>query len=95
MHETRPGPVVPYPLQVTRLGRYIDDFLRRTYSLQYTQRHDYQGYELTTNVGGELRDTDFAHLRERDVDNVRAFVEVIVGTATEPMGGRPAVRRGL
>lgn len=83
------------PLPAAPPADYIDDFLRRTYSLQYTQRHDYQGYELTTNIGGELRDTDFVHLRERDVANVRAFVEVIVGTATERMGGRPAVQRGL
>ena len=81
------------PLPAAPPADYIDDFLRKTYALQYSQRHYYQGYELTSNIGAELLDTDFVHLQERDVSNIRAFVEVIAGTATERIGGRPAVRR--
>ena len=73
---------------------YIDDFIGKVFTLQYTNRVQYQGYSITSNVGFQVNDINFGNLQDLDVSNTIAFIELFAGLEQERLGGRPAERRG-
>ena len=81
---------IPDPLP----PEYIDDFIGRVFTVQYTNRVQYQGYSVTSNVGFQVNDINFANLTDQDVSNTIAFIELYAGLEEERLGGRPAERRG-
>ena len=86
----RNAEAIPDPLP----PEYIDDFIGRVFTVQYTNRVQYLGYSVTSNVGFQLNDINFANLADQDVSNTIAFIEIYVGQEEERLGGRPAERRG-
>ena len=83
--EAMPDPLPP---------EYIDDFIGKVFTLQYTNRVQYQGYSITSNVGFQVNDINFGNLQDLDVSNTIAFIELFAGLEQERLGGRPAERRG-
>ena len=81
---------IPDPLP----PEYIDDFIGKVFTLQYTNRVQYQGYSITSNVGFQVNDINFGNLQDLDVSNTIAFIELFAGLEQERLGGRPAERRG-
>ena len=81
---------IPDPLP----PEYIDDFIGKVFTVQYTNRVQYQGYSITSNVGFQVNDINFANLSDQDVSNTIAFIELYAGLEEERLGGRPAERRG-
>ena len=81
---------IPDPLP----PEYIDDFIGKVFTLQYTNRVQYQGYSITSNVGFQVNDINFGTLKDLDVSNTIAFIELFAGLEQERLGGRPAERRG-
>ena len=86
----RNAEAIPDPLP----PEYIDDFIGKVFTLQYTNRVQYQGYSITSNVGFQVNDINFANLTDLDVSNTIAFIELFAGLEQERLGGRPAERRG-
>ena len=86
----RNAEAIPDPLP----PEYIDDFIGKVVTLQYTNRVQYQGYSITSNVGFQVNDINFANLKDLDVSNTIAFIELFAGLEQERLGGRPAERRG-
>ena len=86
----RNAEAIPDPLP----PEYIDDFVGKVFTLQYTNRVQYQGYSITSNVGFQVNDINFANLKDLDVSNTIAFIELFAGLEQERLGGRPAERRG-
>ena len=64
------------------------------FTIQYTNRVQYQGYSITSNVGFQVNDINFGNLEDLDVSNTIAFIELFAGLEQERLGGRPAERRG-
>ena len=83
--EAMPDPLPP---------EYIDDFIGKVFTLQYTNRVQYPGYSITSNVGFQVNDINFGNLQDLDVSNTIAFIELFAGLEQERLGGRPAERRG-
>ena len=81
---------IPDPLP----PEYVDDFLGKVFTLQYTNRVQYQGYSITSNVGFQVNDINFSNLKDLDVSNTIAFIELFAGIEQERLGGRPVERRG-
>jgi len=81
---------IPDPLP----PEYIDDFIGKVFTLQYTNRVQYQGYSITSNVGFQVNDINYTNLKDLDVSNTIAFIELFAGLEQERLGGRPAERRG-
>ena len=52
--EAMPDPLPP---------EYIDDFIGKVFTLQYTNRVQYQGYSITSNVGFQVNDINFGNLQ--------------------------------
>ena len=69
---------IPDPLP----PEYIDDFIGKVFTLQYT------------NVGFQVNDINYTNLKDLDVSNTIAFIELFAGLEQERLGGRPAERRG-
>jgi len=86
----RNAEAIPDPLP----PEYIDDFIGKVFTLQYTNRVQYQGYSITSNVGFQVNDINFGNLQDLDVSNTIAFIELFAGLEQERLGGRPAERRG-
>lgn len=86
----RNAKAIPDPLPPT----YVDDFVGKVLTVQYTSLVPYLGYSLTANVGFRVDDTNFSNLSDQDVSNTLAFFEVFAGLQESRMGGRPAERRG-
>ena len=86
----RNSEAIPDPLP----PEYIDDFIGKVFTLQYTNRVQYQGYSITSNVGFQVNDINFGNLQDLDVSNTIAFIELFAGLEQERLGGRPAERRG-
>ncbi|MEE3259299.1 MAG: hypothetical protein VX293_08810 [Candidatus Latescibacterota bacterium] len=86
----RNAEAIPDPLP----PEYIDDFVGKVFTLQYTNRVQYQGYSITSNVGFQVNDINFVNLKDLDVSNTIAFIELFAGLEQERLGGRPAERRG-
>jgi len=86
----RNAEAIPDPLP----PEYIDDFIGKVFTLQYTNRVQYQGYSITSNVGFQVNDINFGNLKDLDVSNTIAFIELFAGLEQERLGGRPAERRG-
>jgi hypothetical protein len=86
----RNGEKIPDPLP----PEYIDDFVGKVFTAQYTNRVQYQGYSITSNVGFQVNDINFSNLKDLDVSNTIAFIELFAGLEQERLGGRPAERRG-
>ena len=74
---------------------YVDDFVGKGFTVQYTNRVQYQGYNLIANIGFQGNDTKFSNLKDLDTSNTIIFVQVFVGIDEERQGGRPAERRGV
>ncbi len=81
---------IPDPLP----PEYIDDFVGKVFTAQYTNRVQYQGYSITSNVGFQVNDINFGNLEDLDVSNTIAFIELFAGIEEERLGGRPSERRG-
>jgi hypothetical protein len=81
---------IPDPLP----PEYVDDFVGKVFTAQYTNRVQYQGYSITSNVGFQVNDINFGNLKDLDVSNTIAFIELFAGIEQERLGGRPAERRG-
>ena len=86
----RNAEAIPDPLP----PEYIDDFVGKVFTIQYTNRVQYQGYSITSNVGFQVNDINFGNLEDLDVSNTIAFIELFAGLEQERLGGRPAERRG-
>lgn len=82
---------IPDPL----VTEYKDDFVNKVFAVQYSERADYQGYNILSNIGFQIRDFHFAHLSDLDTSEFVFFVEVIAGLERERAGGRPAERLGI
>ncbi|NKB66514.1 MAG: hypothetical protein GKR89_05595 [Candidatus Latescibacteria bacterium] len=74
---------------------YVDDFIGKVFTAQYTNRVQYQGYSITANVGFQVNDINFGNLEDLDVSNTIAFIELFAGLEDERLGGRPSDRRGF
>ena len=81
---------IPDPLP----DSYVDDFTGRVFTTQYSNRVEYLGYDIIANIGFQINDTNFNTLREGDVSNTIAFVQVFAGIEQERLGGRTTERRG-
>jgi len=81
---------IPDPLP----PEYVDDFLGKVFTVQYTNRVQYQGYSIISNIGFQVNDINFSNLKDLDVSNTIAFIELFAGIEQERLGGRPAERRG-
>ncbi len=81
---------IPDPLP----PEYIDDFVGKVFTTQYTNRVQYQGYSITSNIGFQINDINFGNLKDLDVSNTIAFIELFAGMEQDRLGGRPAERRG-
>jgi hypothetical protein len=83
--EDIPDPIPP---------EYVDDFVGKVFTAQYTNRVQYQGYSITSNIGFQVNDINYGNLKDLDVSNTIAFIELFAGIEQERLGGRPAERRG-
>ncbi len=82
---------IPDPLP----PEYVDDFVGKVFTGQYSSSVQYLGYNIISNVGFQINDINFSNLKDLDVSNTIAFVEIFAGLEEERLGGRPAARRGL
>ena len=73
---------------------YVDDFVGKVFTAQYTNRVAYMGYDIIANIGFQVNDINFKELKEFDVSNSTVFVQVFGGITQERLGGRPTDRRG-
>ena len=87
----RNGVKIPDPVP----PEYVDDFVGKVFTAQYTSRVQYQGFSITSNVGFQINDINFSNLEDLDVSNTIAFIELFAGLDDERLGGRPADRRGF
>jgi hypothetical protein len=74
---------------------YVDDFVGKGFTVQYTNRVQYQGYSVSSNIGFQVNDINFSNLEDLDISNTIAFVEIFAGLEEERQGGRPADRWGF
>ncbi|MBT4496460.1 MAG: hypothetical protein HOC74_01990 [Gemmatimonadetes bacterium] len=81
---------IPDPLP----PEYVDDFFGKVFTLQYTNRVQYQGYSITSNIGFQVNDINYSNLKDLDISNTIAFIELFAGMEQERLGGRPVERRG-
>ena len=81
---------IPDPLP----PEYVDDFVGKVFTAQYTNSVQYQGYSITSNIGFQVNDINYGNLKDLDVSNTIAFIELFAGIEQERLGGRPAERRG-
>jgi len=86
----RNAKAIPDPLPPT----YVDDFVGKVFTVQYSSLVPYLGYSMTVNVGFRVDDTNFSNLSDLDVNNTLAFFELFAGLQESRLGGRPAERRG-
>ncbi len=87
----RNGEPIPDPLP----PEYVDDFVGKVFTTQYTNRVQYQGYSVSSNIGFQVNDINFSNLEDLDISNTIAFVEIFAGLEEERQGGRPADRWGF
>lgn len=73
---------------------YVDDFTGKVFTVQYTNRVQYQGYSIIANLGFQVNDLNYVNLKDLDVSNTTAFVQLFAGIEDERLGGRPVDRRG-
>lgn len=73
---------------------YVDDFTGKVFTMQYTNRVQYQGYSIIANLGFQVNNLSYVNLKDLNVSNTTAFVELFAGIEDERLGGRPADRRG-
>lgn len=81
---------IPDPLP----PEYVDDFFGKVFTVQYTNRVQYQGYSITSNIGFQVNDINYSNLKDLDISNTIAFIELFAGMEQERLGGRPAEQRG-
>ena len=86
----RNAKLIPDPLPPT----YVDDFIGKVFTIQYTSLVPYMGYSMTVNIGFRVDDTNFSNLSDQDVNNTLAFFEIFAGLQESRLGGRPVERRG-
>ena len=85
----RNGEPIPKPLP----PEYVDDFVGKVFTMQYTNRVQYQGYSIIANLGFQVNNLTYSNLKDLNVSNTTAFVELFAGIEDERLGGRPADRR--
>ncbi len=81
------------PLPAVPSSQYSDDFSARALALQYTNRGQFQGYNIIAHVGLLQQQTAYVHWDQLDVSSAIAFIEIFAGLGEDSLGGRPAQRR--
>lgn len=79
-------------VSVALASEYEDDFIDYIWAAQYTERAEYQGYDVFANIGFQIRDIHFSHLDHLNTHNSVFFIEITAGLERESLGGRAVER---